>query len=430
VPGGGPVTGGEQHPRHRVVITGMGVVSPVGNDVSSTWSALLEGRSGGGPITHFEATEDYPTRIACEVKDFDASSVLDTKEARRYDRFAQFGLASAVEAMRDAGFADGPVDGVDQDRFGVIFGSGIGGISTFEEQTRVLMERGPKRISPFFIPMFIPDIAAGLISIRFGAKGPNYATVSACASSAHALGDAMRVIERGDADMMLAGGAESTITPLTIAGFAAMKAMSTRNDDPVTASRPFDAHRDGFVIGEGAASLVLESLEHATARGAEILAEMVGYGASGDAYHITQPVKDHAGAQVAMRVALRDAGAEPGEVDYVNAHGTSTPYNDRNETIAIKAVLGDRAREIVVGSTKSMTGHLLGAAGGLETVICTLVCREGRIPGTINYSTPDPDCDLDYATAGPVERPVRLALSNSFGFGGHNVCLAIRRWEG
>lgn len=423
------VTSGGIPPRRRVVVTGVGCVSPVGNDVPSTWDALLAGRSGGGPITHFETTEDWATRIACEVKEFDPSGVLEPKEARRYDRFSQFALAASVEAMVMAGFGDGAPSGVDLHRFGVIYGSGIGGIATLEEQAKLLMERGPRRISPFFIPMFIPDIAAGLISIRFGARGPNYATVSACASSAHAIGDAVRVLERGDADVMIAGGSEATITPLTIAGFAAMKAMSTRNDDPARASRPFDATREGFVIGEGAATLVLETLEHARARGATILGEVAGYGASGDAYHITQPVEDHAGAQHAMRVALADAGASPEEVDYVNAHGTSTPHNDRNETIAIKAVLGGRAREIVVGSTKSMTGHLLGASGALEAVICLQVCREGRIPPTANYAHPDPDCDLDYAVEGVVERDVRLALSNSFGFGGHNVCLALRRWD-
>lgn len=413
----------------RVVVTGMGCVSPVGNDLPSTWESLLAGRSGGGPITLFEITEDWATRIACEVKGFDPTSILDPKEVRRFDRFSQFALAASVEAMEMAGFGDGVIPGVDPERFGVIYGSGIGGIATLEEQAAILAERGPKRISPFFIPMFIPDIAAGLISIRFGAKAANYATVSACASSAHAIGDAMRVLQRGDADVMIAGGSEATITPLTIAGFSAMKAMSTRNDDPAGASRPFDATREGFVIGEGAATLVLETEEHARARGATILGELAGYGASADAFHITQPVEAHAGAQLAMRMALADAGADVGEVDYVNAHGTSTPHNDRNETIAVKAVLGERARDIIMGSTKSMTGHLLGASGALEAVISILACREGRIPPTANYSTPDPECDLDYNVRGMAERPVRLALSNSFGFGGHNVCLAVRRWD-
>jgi 3-oxoacyl-[acyl-carrier-protein] synthase II len=415
---------------HRVVITGAGVVTPVGNDLPTAWPALLAGTSGGGPITQFEATEDFPTRIAAEVKDFDSSHVLDRKESRRFDRFAQFGIVASAEAMRSAGFPEAPEGVPNADRFGVIFGSGIGGIATFEEQHRILLERGPGRVSPFFVPMFIPDIAAGLISIQFGLKGPNYATVSACASSAHAIGEAFRAIQRGNVDLMLAGGTEATITPMTVAGFAAMKAMTTRNDDPAGASRPFDAGRDGFLIGEGAGAVVLESLEHAQARGATILAELVGYGATGDAYHITSPPPEHLGAQDAMRLALQDAGAEPGEVDYVNAHGTSTPVNDEHETTAVKQVLGDRAHEIVVGSTKSMTGHLLGASGAVEAVICAQVLQEGKIPPTINFSEADPTCDLNYAHNQSVEREVKLALSNSFGFGGHNVCLALRRWDG
>lgn len=413
-----------------MVITGAGAVTPVGKDVPTAWQALLEGTSGGGPITLFETTEDYATRIAAEVKDFDSGHVLDRKEARRYDRFAQFGIVAAHEAVTSAGFSGVPEELPNPERFGCIFGSGIGGISTFEEQHRTMLERGPNRVSPFFIPMFIPDIAAGLISIHLGLKGPNYATVSACASSAHAIGDAFRTLQRGDADLMLAGGAEATITPMTVAGFAAMKAMTTRNDEPATASRPFDATRDGFLIGEGAGAVVLETLEHARKRGATILAELVGYGATGDAYHITSPPPEHLGAQDAMRLALEDAGAEPGEVDYVNAHGTSTPVNDEHESIAVKSVLGDRAREIVVGSTKSMTGHLLGAAGAVESVICARVLQTGKIPPTINFTEADPACDLDYAHHGMVEREVGLALSNSFGFGGHNVCLALRRWDG
>jgi 3-oxoacyl-[acyl-carrier-protein] synthase II len=413
----------------RVVITGMGLLTPVGNDVETTWANLLAGKSGGRSITRFDANEDYATRIAAEVRDFDPSDYIDRKEARRYDLFAQFALVAAGQAMESAGLADDLGD-VDPQRFGVIFGSGIGGIATFEEQCRTLIDRGPKRVSPFFVPMFIPDIAAGLISIRYGAKGPNYATVSACASSAHAVGDAFRCIQRGDADILISGGTEASVTPLAIAGFSSMKAMSTRNDDPERASRPFEAGRDGFVLGEGAGAVVMESLEHAQARGATILGEIVGYGATGDAYHITSPPPEHVGAQQAMRRALEDAGAGPEDVDYINAHGTSTPLNDLHETIAIKAVLGDRAHEIVVGSTKSMTGHQLGAAGAVEMVISTLVCRHGKIPGTINFEEPDPECDLDYAHHGTVERDVRLALSNSFGFGGHNVCLAVRRWDG
>lgn len=412
----------------RVVITGMGMVSPVGNDLDSSWEALLAGTSGGGPITQFEADEGYASRVACEVKDFDPTEYMDAKEVRRYDRFVQLALASSAQAMADAGLESG-VDGVPPEHFGVIFGSGIGGISTFEEQCRTLLERGPKRVSPFFVPMFIPDIAAGLISIRYNAQGPNYATVSACASSAHALGDAFRAIQRGDADAMIAGGTEATITPLTVAGFSAMRALSTRNDEPDKASRPFDATRDGFVIGEGSAALVLEALEVAQARGARIYAELAGYGASGDAYHITQPPPEAAGAQHAMRAALSDAGAEAEDVDYINAHGTSTPHNDQTETAGIKAVLGDHAYQLVAGSTKSMTGHLLGAAGALEAAISAKVCQEGKIPPTINFTEADPECDLDYAHNRRADRPVRLALSNSFGFGGHNVCLAIRRWE-
>jgi 3-oxoacyl-[acyl-carrier-protein] synthase II len=417
----------ENRDARRVVVTGMGVVSPVGNDLDTTWSNILAGTSGADTIQAFDATPDYATRIACEVKDFDALLYMDKREARRYDRVSQFALAASAQAMKSAGL-DGVPEGMNPHRFGVIFGSGIGGISTFEEQHRKLIEQGPNRVSPFFIPMYIPDISAGLISMRWGLQGPNYATVSACASSAHAIGDAGRHIRHGDADMMLAGGAEATITPMTIAGFSAMKAMSTRNDDPKTASRPFDLNRDGFVIGEGSGAVVLEALEHARARGATILAEIVGYGLSGDAYHITAPPPDGYGAQNAMRMAIEHAGISPADVDYVNAHGTST-MADAIETHAVKEVLGARAYEIVMGSTKSMTGHLLGAAGALETILSIMVTREGKIPPTINFETPDPACDMDYAHGGMVERPVRLALSNSFGFGGHNVCLAIRRWD-
>ena len=415
--------------RRRVVITGLGALTPVGNDVPSTWAALLAGESGAGPITLFETTEQYATRIACEVKNLDPLTFLEKKEARRYDRFAKFGVGAADEAMRDAGLA-GPPEGVASERFGVIFGSGIGGISTMEAQHDLLHDRGPGRVSPFFIPMFIPDIAAGLISIRFGLKGPNYATVSACASGAHAIGDAFRFIERDDADIMIAGGAEATITPLAVAGFASMRALSTRNDDPEAASRPFDSGRDGFVIGEGAGCVILEVLESAVARGATIVAEVVGYGVSADAHHITMPAPEGKGAQHAMRMAMEDGGLSVEDVGYINAHGTSTQANDRNETAAIKQVLGDSAYSVIVGSTKSMTGHLLGAAGGVEAVITALVCQQGRMPSTINLTDPDPDCDLDYAAHGVVERPVGVALSNSFGFGGHNACLALRAWGG
>jgi 3-oxoacyl-[acyl-carrier-protein] synthase II len=415
---------------HRVVITGAGLVTPVGNDLESSWKALLSGVSGAGAITQFDATEEFATRIACEVKGFDPSRYLEAKEIKRNDRFVQFAIAVSDEAMGAAGLANAADrEGISPSRFGVLFGSGIGGMYTFEEQCRVLINRGAKRVSPFFVPMFIPDMASGMVSIRFGAQGPNYATVSACASSAHAVGDALRILQRGDADVMLAGGTEAAITPLCIAGFSSMRAMSTRNEDPETASRPFDAGRDGFVIAEGAGALVLETLEHAQSRGASILAELVGYGASGDAYHITAPEPTGAGAQLAIRRALDDSGAEPGEVDYINSHGTSTPHNDVMETAAIKAVFGDHAPRMVVGSTKSMVGHLLGAAGAVETVISAMVTREGKIPPTINFFEPDPECDLDYGHNRMEERPVRLALSNSFGFGGHNVTLAIRRWE-
>jgi 3-oxoacyl-[acyl-carrier-protein] synthase II len=413
----------------RVVVTGLGLLTPVGNDVESTWAALLAGRSGSAPITQFEAGEGFDVRFACEVKGFDPESYMDRKEARRTDRFTHFALAASQQALRHAGLEDAAAE-LDRDRAGVVIGSGIGGMATFEQQTRVMIERGPQRISPFFVPMFISDIAAGMVSMRYGFRGPNFCTVSACASSAHALGEAFRIIQRGEADVMVAGGTEATVTPLTIAGFAAMKALSTRNDSPATASRPFDAERDGFVLGEGAGVLVLEALEHAQARGAPILGEFVGFGQSADAHHLTAPAPEGAGAQLAMRAALRDAAIEPSAVDYINAHGTSTPANDLNETLAVKAVFGEHAHRLVMGSTKSMTGHLLGAAGAVEGVISVLVCSTGEIPPTINFSTPDPACDLNYAHNQRLERPVAVALSNSFGFGGHNVCLAVRRWDG
>ena len=414
------------HGREReVVVTGLGLVTPVGIGVDVAWPALLSGASGGTRISQFEITSEFPSQIACEVKGFDPSGVLEAKEIRRYDRFAQFATVAADEAMTHADL-EGPPAGTSPERFGVVLGAGIGGISTFEEQCRLLIARGPGRVSPFFVPMFIPDIAPGIISIRYGARGPNYTTVSACASSAHAIGDALRIIQRGDADIMIAGGSEAAVTPLSVAGFGSMKAMSTRNDDPETASRPFDRTRDGFVMGEGAGMLILEAREVAERRGARILGRVVGFGMSADAYHITAPEPGGAGAQAAMRLALEDAGADPREVDYINAHGTSTPQNDKSETTAIRAVLGEAADDVVVGSTKSMIGHLLGAAGAVEAVISVMACREGRIPPTINLERPDPECDLDYAPLTSREKPVGLALSNSFGFGGHNVCLAFR----
>lgn len=419
---------GKAQERRRVAVTGLGVVSPLGLDVKSTWDAATRGTPGGGPITLFDADERFTTRIACEVKGFDPLKHMDRKEARRNDRFVQLALAAADETMASANLS-GPPPGCSASAFGVVFGSGIGGIDTFERNCEALLRKGPARVSPFFVPMYIPDIAPGLISIRYGLKGPNYTTVSACASSGHAIGAAARYIERGDADLMLAGGTEASVTPLTIAGFAAMKAMSTRNDDPAGASRPFDAGRDGFVIGEGAGCLLLEGMEHARRRGAEILGEIAGYGLSGDAHHITAPPEDGEGAQTAMRMAMDDAGIGPDDVAYVNAHGTSTPLNDKTETLAVKSVFGARAHDVVVGSTKSMTGHLLGAAGAVEAAFCLLACRTGKIPPTINFSERDDDCDLEYAHGGLVERSVEYALSNSFGFGGHNVCLAVRRYE-
>ena len=412
--------------KRRVVVTGMGALTPVGNDVASTWSALIGGASGAAPITKFDAS-NFPVKFACELKAFDALKYMDRKEAKRADWYTQYAVAAAVQAMRDAQLENGAT--VDPDRMGVIVGSGIGGLKSFEEQHDVYRERGQTKISPFFIPMFIADIAAGIVSMRFNAKGPNYATVSACATSAHAIGDAFRTIQYGDADVMITGGSEATVTPMAIGGFANMKALSERNESPATASRPFDATRDGFVMGEGAGVVILEELEHARRRGAKIYAEIVGYGATGDAYHLTAPAPEGEGAQRAMRRALKDAKVDVHEVQYINAHGTSTPANDLNETKAIKAVFGDAAKHVNVSSTKSATGHMLGAAGAVEFIVCAHVVRECTIPPTINYETPDPELDLNYTPNKPAKRDVRVALSNSFGFGGHNVSLAIRRFE-
>ena len=414
--------------RRRVAITGIGLVTPIGLDPDSTWDALLRGVSGAGPITQFDAA-DQSVRFACEVKDFDPAKYMDRKDARRADRFLHFAMAAAEQAVTEAGFAEGFGE-LRPDRVGVLIGVGIGGLPLLEAQHEKLLGGGPRRVSPFFIPMFIPDMASGMVSMRYGAQGPNYATVSACASSGHSVGLAFRSIRNGEADVMITGGSESTITPLAVAGFANMRAMSTRNDDPKRASRPFDAHRDGFVLGEGAGMFILEELEHARARGATILGEVVGFGQSADAYHMTAPAPDGSGARLAMEQALDDAGLEPADVGYINAHGTSTPANDVSETKAIKDVLGDHAYSIVVGSTKSMTGHTLGAAGAIEGAISALVCRRGIIPPTINFEEADPECDLEYAHGGVLERGVEVALSNSFGFGGHNVCLAVRRWNG
>jgi 3-oxoacyl-[acyl-carrier-protein] synthase II len=394
--------------------------------MATTWANVLAGKSGAGPITHFDAAK-FPVRFAAELKGFDPLQYMDRKEAKRADAYTQYAVAAAVQAMADAGFSNG--HGVDPDRVGVIVGSGIGGLTSFEEQHDVYRERGPGKISPFFIPMFIADIAAGIVSMRFNAKGPNYATVSACATSAHAIGDAFRTIQYGDADMMLAGGSEATVTPMAIGGFANMKALSERNDSPETASRPFDQTRDGFVMGEGGGVVILEELETARRRGAKIYAEIVGYGATGDAYHLTAPAPDGEGAQRAMRRAMKDAGVQPSDVQYINAHGTSTPANDVNETKAIKAVLGDAVKQVNVSSTKGSTGHMLGAAGVIELAFSSMAVRDGMIPPTINYCTPDPECDLNYTPNNAVKRDVRVALSNSFGFGGHNVSLAVRRFD-
>jgi 3-oxoacyl-[acyl-carrier-protein] synthase II len=409
----------------RVVVTGMGAITPVGNDVASTWRALLDGKSGAAPITHFDASK-FPVRFACEVKGFDPLQYMEKKEAKRADQFTQYAVAAARQAMTHAGLAE--QNGQDPDRIGVIVGSGIGGLKIFEEQHDVYRQRGPGKISPFFIPMFISDIAAGIVSMQFNAKGPNYATVSACATSAHAIGDAYRTIQYGDADIMITGGAEATVTPMAIGGFANMKALSERNDSPETASRPFDATRDGFVMGEGSGIVILEELEHARERGATIYAEIVGYGATGDAYHLTAPAPNGEGAQRAMKRALKDAKLEPTDIQYINAHGTSTPANDLNETAAIKAVFGEAIKDVNISSTKSATGHMLGAAGAVEFVVSTLVVGEGMIPPTINYETPDPECDLNYTPNVAVKRDVTAVLSNSFGFGGHNTTLAVKRF--
>ncbi len=411
--------------KRRVVVTGMGAVTPVGNTVATTWRALLDGKSGAAPITHFDAS-NFPVRFACEVKDFDPLTYMERKEAKRADQFTQYAVAAANQAMTDAGLVE--QNGMDPDRIGVIVGSGIGGLKSFEEQHDVYRQRGPGKISPFFIPMFISDIAAGIVSMQFNARGPNYATVSACATSAHAIGDAFRTIQYGDADVMITGGAEATVTPMAIGGFANMKALSERNESPETASRPFDATRDGFVMGEGSGMVILEELEHARARGARIYAEIVGYGATGDAYHLTAPAPNGEGAQRAMKRALKDASLRPEDIQYINAHGTSTPANDLNETQAIKAVFGDSAKTVNVSSTKSATGHMLGAAGAVEFVISTLAVGHNVIPPTINYETPDHECDLNYTPNQPVRREVNAVLSNSFGFGGHNTTLALKRF--
>ncbi len=409
----------------RVVVTGLGAVTPVGNDHKAFWASLVEGRSGIALITRFDAS-GFGVRFAGEVKGFDPSPYLDAKEIRKTDRFVQFGIVAAKMAV-----ADGALDlaKVDPYRFGVYVGSGIGGMETFERQFAVLREKGPDRISPHFIPMMIVNMASGQISIELGAKGPNFSQVSACASGAHAVGEAFKAIQRGDSDVMIAGGSEASITPMAIAGFSAMRALSARNDAPERASRPFDAGRDGFVMGEGAGLVLLESLEHAEKRGASIYCEMAGYGTTADAYHVTAPAPQGEGAARAMEMALRDANIAPEEIDYINAHGTSTPMNDKFETLAIKTVFNHHASKLAVSSTKSMTGHLLGAAGGVEIIACALAIKESTLPPTINYETPDPECDLDYVPNRARRQEVRAAISNSLGFGGHNVALLVRKYS-
>jgi len=405
----------------RVVVTGLGTVNPLGNDVKSTWSALLAGRSGAGVITHFDPAE-HKTRFAAEVKNFDGSALFGNREARRLDRFSQYALAAAMQAIEQAGLA--VADG-NRDRIGVVVGTGIGGIGVLVEQMQGFAERGASRVSPFLVPMMIPDNAAGMIAIHMGLRGPNMAVVTACASGTNAVGEAAEVIRRGQADVMLAGGAEAPIVPIAMAGLNVMTALSTRNDDPQRASRPFDAQRDGFLMGEGAGVLVLEALETAQGRGAHILAEVLGYASTNDAYHISAPAENGAGASRCMQLALTDAGLEA--VDYINAHGTSTTLNDKSETAAIKAVFGEKAYSIPVSSTKSMTGHLLGASGALEALICVQVLQRQMLPPTINYETPDPQCDLDYVPNQARPAAVQTVMSNSFGFGGHNAVIILGR---
>lgn len=406
----------------RVVVTGVGLVSPLGIGTAETWRGLVAGRSGAGPITRFDAS-DFSSRIACEVKGFDPLDYADRRDARKMDTFIQYALAASLFASEDAGL-ETPL--ADPDRVGVVISSGIGGFETIEREHRKLLEKGPRRISPFFVPAMVVNLAAGWVSIRLGARGPNSAMATACSAGAHAVGEAFRLIRHGHADVMVAGGAEATITPMCIGGFASMKALSTRNDEPERASRPFDRDRDGFVVGEGAGILVLEEREEALARGATLYAEVLGYGMSGDAFHITAPSEDGSGAVRVMQAALAEAGASPEDVDAVNAHGTSTPLNDRIETAAIRRVFGGHADRLAVSSTKSMTGHLLGGAGGLEAGIACLTLRHQTLPPTINYETPDPDCDLDNVPNTARPATVRSVLSNSFGFGGTNVSLLFR----
>ncbi|RMA96177.1 beta-ketoacyl-ACP synthase II [Hydrogenothermus marinus] len=411
----------------RVVITGLGAITPLGNNVQDFWQGLIEGKSGIDVIKRFDPySYKLPVVIAGEVKDFDPTQYLDKKDVKRMSDFVKFAVVAAKEAVKDSGLE---VDKIDPTKAGVIVGTGIGGLRDIEDQQQILLEKGARRVSPFFIPSGISNMASGYISIEFGFKGPNSCVVTACATGTHSIGDAFKIIQRGDADIMIAGGTESAITPLGIAGFANMKALSTRNGEPQKASRPFDAERDGFVMGEGAGILVLEELEHAKKRGAKIYAEVVGYGMTGDAYHITAPCSDADGAKRVISMALNDARLNPEEIDYINAHGTSTPLNDKVETLAIKEVFKDHAYKLKVSSIKSMIGHLLGAAGGVEAVATAKTIETGIIPPTINYEHPDHDCDLDYVPNKAIEYPVKAAISNSFGFGGTNACLAFKKFE-
>jgi 3-oxoacyl-[acyl-carrier-protein] synthase II len=404
----------------------MGAVSPLGLSLKETWDALLAGKNGVGTITRFDASQ-YDTKIAAEVRGFDPMNYIDKKMAQRMDRFTQYAIAAADMAIKDAGLN---LEKVDHNRVGVIFGSGIGGMETYDKQQQTVYETGgPHRISPFFVPMMIADIAAGYIAMRYQLKGPNYATTAACATSAHSIADALMLIQRGDIDLAVTGGSEAAVCPMGIGGFNALKALSTRNDAPEKASRPFDAERDGFVLGEGGAVMILEELNHALARGARIYAELGGIGLTGDAYHITQPAPGGEGAIRSMRLCIRDAGLQPENVDYINAHGTSTPYNDKTETEAIKAVFNDHAYRLHVSSTKSMTGHLLGAAGAIEAIVTTLAINTSEIPPTINYEFPDPDCDLNYIPNKALRKEVNVAISNAFGFGGHNVSLLFKKFS-
>ncbi len=409
----------------RVVVTGMGCISPVGNNVKETWESILAGKSGAAMITHFDASK-HKTRFAAEVKGFDPVALFSTREARKMDRFTQFAVAVAMEALDQSGLK---IDETNRDRVGVVIGTGIGGIGTLLDQADIMRERGPERVSPFLVPMMISDSAPGMLAIRFGARGPNMALATACASGNNAIGEALEMIRRGAADVMIAGGSEAALVPVAMAGMNVMTALSTRNDDPETASRPFDKDRDGFLMGEGAGMLILESLEHAQARGATILGEVSGYGTTDDAHHISAPAENGAGAAIAMKLAVENANLSPSDIEYINAHGTSTPLNDKSETAAIKTVFGEQAYNIPVSSTKSMTGHLLGASGAIEAVFCLLAMREEILPPTINYRTPDPECDLDYVPNQPRKASPKHVMSNSFGFGGHNATLIFSRFD-